>query len=301
VKYSYSQYRSCTAQFTYKSRFLTSRLVLMSALLFSATALIFPSAALADGMPFKEAKPQPILTPLDKALEEAETKEHPLDIKPVEKVEQDPPPVEPAPTAEVPPVPESRTVEVQPDSSFFGLSVGMYDPFSHGEKAAAFNLEWQPGVKIAGVLQPLFGAMVTTQGSMLGYGGIGVPFNLTDHIFVMPSVAVGAYAKGRGYDLNRTLAFRIGSELAYQFDDKSRIGLNAHVISNGRSTNRDDRTEVISLVYTMPFDLMSSKTVPDNLESAAFPAGEAEAPPIAPATEATKPAVAAPNAMQGNQ
>jgi hypothetical protein len=155
----------------------------------------------------------------------------------------------------------------------------MYDPFTHSEKAASFSAEWQPGVQIAGFLQPLFGAMVTTKGSMLGYGGVGVPFNITDHVFMMPSIAAGAYKKGDGYDLHNTFALRIGTELAYQFDDKSRLGLNVHMLSGGASFDRRDRTEIIGLVYTKPFEFFSSSddTAPP------MPAAAVSAPPSAPA------------------
>ena len=128
------------------------------------------AVALADGMPFKESKPPlPILTLLDKGSS-ANTKEQPTNIVPA------PPPAEPptAAKAEVPPVPETRVVEVQPNASFFGLSVGMYDPFTHNEKASSLDLHWQPGVKIAGVLQPIFGAIATTNGASYGSGGIGM-------------------------------------------------------------------------------------------------------------------------------
>lgn len=218
------------------------------------------SVSFADGMPFKEKKPQPILTPLDEALNEIENKEPPVKIAEPPPVEEKPePPVVVKTPDPVPPVPQSRVVEVQPNTSFFGLSVGMYDPFTHGEDAASFNLEWQPGVKIAGFLQPIFGAMATTNGALLGYGGVGVPINLTKNIFLMPSIAVGAYEEGNGYDLDRTLAFRVGTELAYQFENKSRLGINAHVLTNGRSFDREDRTEIISLVYTTPLDMLSGK------------------------------------------
>ena len=234
-----------------------------SAALLGTTAIIClglaAPAAFADGMPYGATKPQPSMTPLDQALDQIQEQAPPVAVTP--------PPAEEAPEPEVvqpalptpPAVPESRVVDVQPNTSFFGLSVGMYDPFTNGEQAPAFNFEWQPGVKIAGVLQPLFGAFATTEGSMMGYGGIGVPFNVTDNVFIMPSVAVGAYRDGDGVDLDSTLAFRFGTEVAYQFQDKSRLGINAHMISNGESFDHEDRTEVISLVYTMPTTLLSGK------------------------------------------
>lgn len=240
---------------------ILSRLTACAAL--GAAVVLMMSAsplAYADGMPYGAKKSSPVVTPLDEALDEIQNKEPPIPVtEPV--IEDTPPPAEEAkaPEPAPAPVPESRVVEVQPNTSFFGLSVGMYDPFAHNMRDMSFNLEWQPGVKVAGVLQPLFGAFMTTEGTMMGYGGIGVPFQLGERVFLMPSVSVGAYEEGDGYDLDRTLAFRVGTELAYQFDNKSRIGLNAHVISNGTSLGRDDRTEVISLVYTTPLDIFSGR------------------------------------------
>lgn len=239
----------------------------LSALLVSTSLLLFCTIsppAFSDGMPFREKAPEPILTPLDHTLNNTKAPQ-PLDVTTAmpeapAAPATTPPALQPEKTADTPeatpPVPESRIVEVQPNTSFFGLSVGMYDPVTHNEKAAAFNLEWQPGVKIAGFLQPIFGAIVTTNGAMLGYGGLGVPFKVTDHVMLMPSIAMGAYRKGGGYDLGRTLAYRIGTELAYEFQDKSRIGLNLHILTNGRSTGREDRTEVFGLTYTTPFNMM---------------------------------------------
>lgn len=237
------------------------------ALSFSAEA-----SAFADGMPFKQKGPEPVLTPLDKALDDIQNKQPPIDVK---KEEPTPPPAPakealkkeeplPAPAAAVspaPPVPEARVVEVQPNTSFFGLSVGMYDPFSHGKQAASLNLEFQPGVQIAGILQPLFGALVTTNGALMGYGGVGIPFHIGTHYRLMPSVAVGAYHRGGGVDLHHALGFRVGTELAYVYDDNSRIGLNMHVLSSGASLGREDRTEVIGLAYTVPLELMGATNV----------------------------------------
>ncbi len=235
-------------------------------LVIGVSLLLCSPAAFADGMPFKEKAPEPILTPLDKALTEMQAGA-PVDLQAAQPDVKEPDAEKPSEvpvTAELPappvapPLPESRVVEVQPDTSFFGLSVGMYDPVTHSEKAASFNLEWQPGVKIVGFLQPLFGAMVTTNGAMLGYGGLGVPVQISDRVMLMPSVALGAYRKGGGYDLGRTLAFRVGTELAYQFEDKSRIGLNMHILTNGRSTDREDRTEVFGITYTVPFHVTAA-------------------------------------------
>lgn len=150
------------------------------------------------------------------------------------------------------PAPDDRVINVQDNSSFFGLSVGLYDALKGDDLAATLGLEWQPGVKIAGLIKPLFGALVTTDGSFLGYGGLGLPIQLNRKWLIQPSVSVGYYEEGDGFDLGRRLAYRVGSEIAYVFDNQSRLGLNIHTITNGTSIDTDDRTEVISLVYTTP-------------------------------------------------
>lgn len=226
---------------------------------FAVTLSFGVTAAHADGMPYKPKKVQAEV-PLEKAIDEVQNKEPPVAVAPAAATTAPIEQYEPAQTVEPPPVPESRIVEVQPNTSFFGLSVGMYDAVTHGQQAAAINFEYQPGTKIAGFIQPLFGALATTDGSMMGYGGVGVPFHLGQRVFMMPSVAVGAYKEGAGYDLGQTLAFRVGTELAYEFDNKSRLGLNVHAITNGESLQKRDRTEVISLVYSRPLNVFSGNS-----------------------------------------
>lgn len=230
-----------------KSKSLTAFALLLA----SVSIAGLTTAALADGMPYKKVKAAPL--PIDQAIDQVENTQPPVAVAP-------PPPVEqPAPQVvqtEPPPVPEARVVEVQNENSgFFGLSVGMYNP--QRDMVPALNFEYQTGTKIAGVLQPLFGGMVTTEGTLLGYGGLGLPFHLGDHIFVMPSLAVGAYKPGGGYDLKQTLAVRAGTELSYEFDDKSRIGINAHLIGNGNSLQKKDTTGIVALTYTMPMSVFS--------------------------------------------
>ncbi len=249
----------------------------ISAMMLGSVA--FASPALADGM----EKPPAPATPLDKAIDQIQNKEPPVPVTPPPEpvIEQTPPPA-----VAPPPAPEMRVVEVQPETSFFGLSIGAYNPQERGHMGASFNLEWQPGVRIIGVLQPLFGAMVTTRGSTMAYGGLGTPFHITKHVFLMPSFSVGAYGKGDGKNLGQVLAFRAAAEVAYEFEDKSRIGVSFAGIGNGQSLQRKDRTEVISLVYTIPLNLFSGRpkaaataAAPVIPLPAAMPVAPAAAPP----------------------
>lgn len=268
----------------------------ISPLVFSASLLLCCSVsalALADGMPFVEPPPQQNLTPIDKTLTAP-----PAAPAPAAAVTPPPAPA-PAPQAEapppLPPVPESRVVDVQPNTSFFGLSVGTYDLITHPSKSTAFNIEWQPGVKIAGNLQPLFGAMATTKGALLGYAGLGVPFNITDHVFLMPSLALGAYKDGGDYNLGRSIVERGGAELAYQFDDKSRLGLNFDVLTNGTSLQAVDRTEMVLLTYTIPLNTLSGGSSPPQVQEPVTTPAASSSPPaltVPPAAAASPPPAA---------
>lgn len=231
----------------------------------TAASAFTPYHAQAGAMPSEEP------SVLDRALQDIETqnREEPVVLMPAEEevvveettvVTTAPPPPEDAGDlpiftngSDVAVAPANRVTNVQDNQSFLGLSLGAYDPATNSELAAAFGLEFQPGFRIAGFLQPLFGAMVTHEGSYMGYAGIGAPIEFADNWMLMPSAALGYYDdNGDGVDLGQHLVYRLGTELAYVFENKSRLGLNAHVITNGDSFDSDDRTEVISLVYTMP-------------------------------------------------
>ncbi len=246
------------------------------------------SAALADGMPYGFIQPPaPHIIP--------DTPDNTGAVNTTGTVSEQVSGGAPAQSAlpkPLPPQPRESVIEVQPNTSFFGLSVGEYDPFRHGDRATSFNAELQPGLRVLGVLQPLFGAMATTKGSAMAYAGLGVPFHLTRHVFLMPSAGLGIYRAGGGYDLNRTVVGRFGAELAYQFDDQSRLGLNFDVITNGRSTNAHDRTEMLALTYTRPFNLFSGPVH----DMATPEANNAPVQTYAPAQTAAPPAQAEPAA-----
>lgn len=231
----------------------------LSLLAGAATACLlgFSVPAFADGMPHdvkvNEAAPTPspvheespanYESALDKALKE---------IAEENKVEEPAPaPAEAQMPAEAPP--PVREVQSVPNSSFLGLSVGLYDAFD-AEKSPAVNIEWQPAIRIAGFVQPLIGAMATGEGTLYGYAGLGLPLKLGSRLVFMPSVSVGAYHDGAGKDLGQTIGYSAGAELGWTLENDGRVGLRGMVITNGDSSDHNDRTEIISLFYSTPLD-----------------------------------------------
>jgi hypothetical protein len=63
---------------------------------------------------------------------------------------------------------------------------------------------------------------------------------------------VGAYHEGNGKDLGGTLEFRSGLELAYRFDDRSRLGLEISHRSNASIYEDNPGEETLMVFYHLP-------------------------------------------------
>jgi hypothetical protein len=103
------------------------------------------------------------------------------------------------------------------------------------------------------VLAPFVGVFGTAKGAFFGYGGFGVDINFTEKFVLTPSTAVGYFTHGRGIDLGANCEFRSGAELAYRFDNLSRLGVGMYHISNAGIGQHDPGAEFVTLVLTMPF------------------------------------------------
>ncbi len=67
-----------------------------------------------------------------------------------------------------------------------------------------------------------------------------------------PNTAVGAYAEGDGQDLGHVIEFRSGFKLAYRFDDRSRVGVAIHHLSNASIGDDNPGTETALIYYSIP-------------------------------------------------
>jgi hypothetical protein len=139
------------------------------------------------------------------------------------------------------------------DPSFLALGAGWYDMNRQTDQAAEFRAEWR-GTRALWVFKPLVGVMATSDAAVYGYGGILLDIYLGRRIVFSPSVAAGAYHNGNGKDLGSVVEFRSSAELAYRFDDRSRIGLNFYHISNAGIGDKNPGTEVLSLTYAIPLN-----------------------------------------------
>ncbi|MFN0044772.1 MAG: acyloxyacyl hydrolase [Alphaproteobacteria bacterium] len=141
------------------------------------------------------------------------------------------------------------------DPSFVTFQAGALDLLQNHNKAGAFAMEYRDNSTFW-IFKPFFGAMGTTDGAAHGYGGVLVDIYLWRRIVFTLSFAPGLYHDGKGVQLGFPLEFRSAGELAYRFDDRSRLGFMINHISNASLGKRNPGTEVMMLSYSVPFTSM---------------------------------------------
>jgi hypothetical protein len=142
------------------------------------------------------------------------------------------------------------------DTPLLGLGVGGYDIIGNNGKAATqFRGEYRFGTGIF-FIKPLIGAFITTDRTVYAYGGLRADIPIGNHVIIMPVAAVGYWDRGDGKDLGSHLEFKTGAELAWRFDDSSRLGIAFDHISNAGITQRNPGEENLLLVYSLPLSYL---------------------------------------------
>lgn len=137
------------------------------------------------------------------------------------------------------------------DVAQIGFSTGIFN-IGSDESAAEMRLDYRDDHALFGVLRPIGGVMVTSDKAVHGYGGLMADLLWGDHFATSFYSSVGAYHDGDGEDLGHWIEFRSGVEVAYRFDNKSRVGLGFAHISNADIGDTNPGAEVLSLTYTVP-------------------------------------------------
>jgi lipid A 3-O-deacylase len=122
-----------------------------------------------------------------------------------------------------------------------------------GKRSAEFGLEYR-GAPLVWKLYPHVGGYVTHRGAAYGYAGFGLEFRLLPQVLFRANTAVGAYGQGDDIDLGHVIEFRSGLELAYEFPNKSQVGLTFHHLSNAGLDDRNPGTEIATITYSVPLD-----------------------------------------------
>lgn len=139
------------------------------------------------------------------------------------------------------------------DPSLISLGVGAYDIIQNSDRAADFRLEYRHNEGLW-IFKPWTGLEVTSDGAVYGAIGFYSDFHLGERIVVSPSFGAGAYHDGGGLDLGSVVEFRSQLEVAYRFENLSRLGVALSHLSNAGIGDRNPGTEIVTVYYSMPVD-----------------------------------------------
>ena len=143
------------------------------------------------------------------------------------------------------------------DPDFLTFGAGAFD-YNDDDTAGVVSLEYLSAKRLW-LLQPLAGFMVTFDGGVYGYAGLGLDVFLGRRIVVTPSFSVGLYGEGDGKDLGHVVEFRSAIQIAYRFNDRSRLGIMLHHLSNAGIDDTNPGANTIMLTYSRPLGGSSSR------------------------------------------
>jgi len=140
------------------------------------------------------------------------------------------------------------------DPSFIAFGAGAYDWNRQKDEGAEFRLEYRSAEKYLG-FKPFMALAGTSTGQGFIGAGVLVDVFLGRRFVVTPSFAPHLYAGGNSdLDLDYPLEFRSQLEIAYRFDDRSRLGLAVSHYSNASLGDSNPGTESAMLYYAVPID-----------------------------------------------
>ena len=151
-----------------------------------------------------------------------------------------------------------RPAVADDEPAFISLGVGATGVIASRARGAAFNLEYRSDYEFWKI-RPFVGGFATSDASLYGYFGFMLNIYLGNRWVLIPNTAVGAYSEGDGQDLGHVIEFRSGFELAYRFDDRSRLGVAVHHLSNASIGDDNPGTETALLYYSVPLTSLFSK------------------------------------------
>lgn len=123
------------------------------------------------------------------------------------------------------------------------------------DDAIHFSAEYRAGPELEFFyIRPSLGLIATTDKSVYGFFGLSADIFLGKRIVLTPQAAVGLYGKGDGQDLGGLIEFKTGAVLAWRFDNRARIGIGLHHISNAGIYDENPGTELLTAFYSHPIN-----------------------------------------------
>jgi len=140
--------------------------------------------------------------------------------------------------------------QAEDDPEFLSFQAGGFD-INDSFTTGMFGVEYRSDFKDL-ILTPMAGGFINADGGLYGYGGVFIDVFLGRRVVVRPSFSVGAYSDGDGKDLGGVLEFRSAIELAWRFDDRSRLGIELSHLSNASIYPSNPGTENLTVNYSVP-------------------------------------------------
>ncbi len=140
------------------------------------------------------------------------------------------------------------------DPDFLTLSAGWFDLNRKKDEGAEFRLEYRSDYKLWHFKPFVTAAGVSNGMSFIG-AGVLVDIYLGRRWVVTPSFAPTWWrGKTDDLDMGHAVEFRSQVEVAYRFDDRSRLGLSVSHYSNASLGDHNPGTESLMVNYSIPFD-----------------------------------------------
>lgn len=128
------------------------------------------------------------------------------------------------------------------------LGLGDYNMLDSNQ-SVEYRIEWHGG-EVYRNFRPLAGYMTSADDAHYVYAGVVSDFYLTESIIFSLQSAIGYYEQGRGKDLGHEIEFKSAAEIAWQFSNHSRLGLQIYHLSNAGIDKKNPGTEILSISYT---------------------------------------------------
>lgn len=134
------------------------------------------------------------------------------------------------------------------------ISAGTLHSFDNAATAFGAEYRFSSILAVAGDanLRPIIGFSIAPNRGSYGYAGVELDWKAMDNIYISPNFSVAGYENGNDVDLGGALEFRSGLELAYECENKHRIGISIAHISNAGTHDSNPGTETIMLNYSLP-------------------------------------------------
>lgn len=138
------------------------------------------------------------------------------------------------------------------DPAFITLAAGAWDFNKQDDEGAEFRLEYRSDYKLW-ELKPFASVAASSTGSFFVGAGLLLDVYFGRRIVSTISLAPHYYSQGSSdKDLGHELEFRSQLEIAYRFDDRSRLGLSISHYSNASIGDKNPGTESLMLNYSIP-------------------------------------------------